>query len=138
LASSFTTHHTFHTAPLTNMSQQSSREPSPVPSDHEYPALPSSPGHQPSSKIVLARTPPMFDGLTKSKWETFAETLSNYIWAYESEFDTDKKKISFTIQPQCTAIIILRVLASIYSLSPKVTGISILQAYNQTFSRLSG
>lgn len=39
----------------------------------------------------------MFDGLTKSKWEMFVGALSNYFWVYESEFDMDKKKISFTI-----------------------------------------
>ena len=50
-----------------------------------------------SSRISYARMPPMFDGLTKSNWETFVGALSNYIWAYESEFDSDKKKISFTI-----------------------------------------
>ena len=50
-----------------------------------------------SSKITLARAPPMFDGEDKSKWDTWYDTLTDYIGAYESEFDSDKKKVYYTI-----------------------------------------
>jgi hypothetical protein len=50
-----------------------------------------------SSKISYARLPPTFDGSDKAKWDTFNDALSNYIWAYDSEFDSEKKKISFTL-----------------------------------------
>ncbi len=39
----------------------------------------------------------MFDGSDKSKFDTFLDALSNYIWAYDSEFDSEKKKVAFTI-----------------------------------------
>jgi hypothetical protein len=39
----------------------------------------------------------MFDGSDKAKWDTFFDALENYIWAYDSEFDTEKKKIAFTL-----------------------------------------
>ncbi|KAJ6615947.1 hypothetical protein B0H10DRAFT_2219958 [Mycena sp. CBHHK59/15] len=39
----------------------------------------------------------MFDGNDKSKFETWCDTLDNYVWAYASEFNTEKKKIAFTV-----------------------------------------
>jgi hypothetical protein len=108
LASSFTTNHTFYTVLSPAMSHHSiSHGLSPIPSDHEFPApafetefppLPQSSAPRAySSRITLAHTPPMFNALTKSKWDTFFKTLDNYLWAYKSKFDMDKKKISFTI-----------------------------------------
>ncbi|KAF7371549.1 hypothetical protein MVEN_00009900 [Mycena venus] len=49
-----------------------------------------------SSKIVYAKVPPTFDGSDKAKWDSFNDALINYIWAYESEFGSEKK-ISFTL-----------------------------------------
>jgi hypothetical protein len=39
----------------------------------------------------------MFDGSDKSKFDTFLDALANYLWAYDSEFDSEKKKIAFTL-----------------------------------------
>ncbi|KAJ7704569.1 hypothetical protein B0H17DRAFT_1193777 [Mycena rosella] len=50
-----------------------------------------------TSKITLATMPPHFDGVGKSKWDTWHETLKNYMWAYSKEFATPKAKIAFTI-----------------------------------------
>jgi hypothetical protein len=50
-----------------------------------------------TSRISYARLPHTFDGSDKAKWDTFLEALLNYIWAYEEEFDTEKKKIAFTL-----------------------------------------
>jgi hypothetical protein len=41
--------------------------------------------------------PPCFDGHDKAKWETFRDALSTYLGAYESELDTDKKRIFFDL-----------------------------------------
>jgi hypothetical protein len=49
-----------------------------------------------SSIVVLTTLPPYFDR-TKSKWDDFAELLSTYIAAYDTDLDTDKKKVFFTI-----------------------------------------
>jgi hypothetical protein len=48
-----------------------------------------------SSIVVLTTLPPYFDR-TKSKWDDFAELLSTYIAAYDTDLDTDKK-VFFTI-----------------------------------------
>ncbi|KAJ7909311.1 hypothetical protein B0H13DRAFT_2330478 [Mycena leptocephala] len=50
-----------------------------------------------TSRIVLARMPPCFDGHDKAKWETFADTLTMYLGAYESELDTDQRRIYFVL-----------------------------------------
>ena len=50
-----------------------------------------------TSRISYARLPPMFDGSDKAKWDTFLDALLNYIWAYDSEFDSENKKIAFTL-----------------------------------------
>lgn len=50
----------------------------------------------PSSKVILATTPPFFSG-NKSKWNNFYDSLSTYIAAYDEDLDTNKKKIFFTI-----------------------------------------
>ncbi|KAF8172779.1 hypothetical protein K438DRAFT_1981267 [Mycena galopus ATCC 62051] len=60
-------------------------------------AVKSIPRSSSSSKISLAKVPPMFDGEDKSKWETWYDALTDYIGAYESDFGTDKRKIYFTI-----------------------------------------
>jgi hypothetical protein len=57
-------------------------------------AMPTRPA---ASKIVLAQTPHAFDGQDKAKWETWWDTLSTYMAAYDSEFDSEKKKIFFTL-----------------------------------------
>ncbi|KAF8193467.1 hypothetical protein K438DRAFT_1761629 [Mycena galopus ATCC 62051] len=49
------------------------------------------------SKISLARMLPMFDGEDKSRWDTWQVALTDYIGAYESEFDSDKRKVYYTI-----------------------------------------
>jgi hypothetical protein len=41
--------------------------------------------------------PPCFDGHDKAKWETFADTLTMYLGAYESELDTDQRRIYFVL-----------------------------------------
>ncbi|KAJ7678409.1 hypothetical protein B0H17DRAFT_1206864 [Mycena rosella] len=50
-----------------------------------------------SSKITLAKTPFIFDGNDKSKWNAWIEALKNYMWAYGEEFPSQKAKIAFTI-----------------------------------------
>jgi hypothetical protein len=50
----------------------------------------------PSHKIILATLPPFFNG-DKAKWENFADSLGTYLAAYDEEFDTDKKKVFFTL-----------------------------------------
>lgn len=50
----------------------------------------------PSSKVILATQPPLFDG-DKSKWNNFYDSVTTYIAAYDTDFDTEKKKIWFTI-----------------------------------------
>lgn len=50
-----------------------------------------------ASKIILAATPPYFDGNNKSKWDTWNDALTTYIWAYKKEFVDDETKIIFTI-----------------------------------------
>ncbi|KAJ6590672.1 hypothetical protein DFH09DRAFT_1307207 [Mycena vulgaris] len=35
-----------------------------------------------TSKITLAATPPHFDGVDKSKWDTWRDALKNFMWAY--------------------------------------------------------
>jgi hypothetical protein len=59
-----------------------------------FQALPSRPT---TSKITLARMPPCFDSHDKAKWETFGDALTTYMGAYESEFDSDKKRIFFVL-----------------------------------------
>ncbi|KAF8217677.1 hypothetical protein K438DRAFT_1952556 [Mycena galopus ATCC 62051] len=39
----------------------------------------------------------MFDGKDKSKWETWHDTLTDYIGAYKLEFESDKRKIYYMI-----------------------------------------
>lgn len=48
------------------------------------------------SKNVLAQVPPPFDSHNKAKWETFHNTLTAYVAAYELDFDSDRK-IFFTL-----------------------------------------
>jgi len=50
-----------------------------------------------SSKIVLAKTPAVFDGTNKAEFETWLDSLSTYIGAYESEFDAESKRMLFTL-----------------------------------------
>jgi hypothetical protein len=50
-----------------------------------------------TSEITLAWMPPCFDGHDKAKWETFGDALTTYMGAYESEFDSDKKRIFFVL-----------------------------------------
>lgn len=50
-----------------------------------------------SSKIVLAKTPAVFDGTDKAEFETWLDTLSTYMGAYESEFDQESKRMFFTL-----------------------------------------
>lgn len=57
-------------------------------------ALPPRPA---ASRITLAQVPPSFDGYDKAKWETFFDALTTYIGAYESEFDSERKRIYFTL-----------------------------------------
>jgi hypothetical protein len=48
------------------------------------------------SKVVLAAVPPFFTG-DKSQWDNFYDALTTYTAAYETELDTDKKCILFTL-----------------------------------------
>ncbi|KAF8167024.1 hypothetical protein K438DRAFT_1983854 [Mycena galopus ATCC 62051] len=50
-----------------------------------------------SSKISLAKALPMFDSEDKSKWETWHDALTDYTGAYESEFDSNKRKVYYMI-----------------------------------------
>lgn len=50
-----------------------------------------------SSKIVLAKTPPLFDGNDKSRWDTWYDALTTYVAAYGSEFNSEATKIFFTL-----------------------------------------
>jgi len=55
------------------------------------------PARSSSSKIVLAKTPAVFDGTNKAEFETWLDNLSTYIGAYESEFDAESKRMFFTL-----------------------------------------
>lgn len=71
--------------------------PSPPTRARGYTPQPQNWPRQASSKIVLAETPPHFDGNDKSRWESWYDTLSTYMAAYGSEFDSEHKKIFFTL-----------------------------------------
>ena len=63
-------------------------------------ALSSAPARNPpspSSKIVLAKTPAVFDGSNKAEFETWLDALTTYQTAYKSEFGEDSVKIFFTL-----------------------------------------
>jgi hypothetical protein len=49
-----------------------------------------------TNKVVFAAIPPFFSG-DKARWDGFQDSLTTYLAAYETEFDTNKKKVFFTI-----------------------------------------
>ncbi len=55
------------------------------------------PPRPPASRITLAKLPPSFDGNDKTKWDTWHEKLTTYMGAYKSEFNSEEKKIFFTL-----------------------------------------
>jgi hypothetical protein len=50
-----------------------------------------------SSRITLAKMLPSLDGTDKSQWDTWYKKLTMYTGAYHSEFDSEEKKIFFTL-----------------------------------------
>ncbi|KAJ6459183.1 hypothetical protein C8R47DRAFT_1226722 [Mycena vitilis] len=59
--------------------------------------MPPMPPRPASSKITLAKMPPLFDGHDKSRWDTWYDALTTYVAAYGSEFNSEATKIFFTL-----------------------------------------
>jgi hypothetical protein len=60
-------------------------------------AAPARTTSSPSSKIVLAKTPAVFDGSNKAEFETWLDALETYIGAYKSEFEATSTRIFFAL-----------------------------------------